>query len=337
MVNDRRKTAAERKKLMRQYESDRHVLKFLNVVLDPQIMTKPLGVALAQAFQNTHDKQEHEMINYKVASIHELGLPLVVWHRNVPQEDGNTEIEEEPFLVLCFEGKELADLILKDEINQLFRKLDGPMQEYRIHIVIHRLDTYLRQQERLDHKKSMSNTVNGEPMNKFSAIKVDRYLSKILIHRPDIEIFDVDSTEEACNHICALTRAVSMRYQESEGLGARYLAGRSRGRGGDISMTKVLTSHPLPDPEMRHTLAALCAIPSLGPSIAHAIVSKYKNLAGLYEMITNPLLADITKEKNLSEIRSTGGARKPVGPRVAKRIIELFTAENPLQLIHEEM
>ncbi len=177
----RKQAEAAAKKHARQYNSALHVLRFLTVVLDPELMTSPLGLHIVQAFQATRQKTENEHIQYKVAPAGLDGLPAIKWLRKVPSSlstqastdlqglPGGSQVEcvanegpdaslvetEEPQVMLCFEADDFVRRIQHDELRSVFTLLSQRCPEHRPHILVHRLKAYLVKKEREDHKRTM--------------------------------------------------------------------------------------------------------------------------------------------------------------------------------------
>ena len=86
------------KKVHREFQSDKHVLKFLKVIMHPRLMTQPLGLAMAQKFHQTGDRGDHEKITYEVSDVKALEYPCAVWSRSWP----SSRVHWPPFPTLVF-------------------------------------------------------------------------------------------------------------------------------------------------------------------------------------------------------------------------------------------
>eukprot|EP00889_Picochlorum_renovo_P004458 jgi/Picre1/31488/NNA_006840.t1 len=314
----------EVKKLQRQVLSEKYVLKFIQVVMTPELMSQPLGLAIGQAFQKTAEKAEHERISYKVASIEQYGNhPMLAWNRIEPDSDNGGMLEsEEPFAMICLEGKDMIEKIGNGWMDAM---LNGVPQGHRVHILVHRLEQSMRQREAEDHREAMSqNSLSQAP--RFIASSVENYMTSLLVERADVDVFDASSLEEASNHVLAITRAIAMRHIDV-GSGAKYLQGKSKRRNGSTNLETLLVSRPLARDDMLYPIRALCALPSIGPVSAHALVEEYTSFKGIFEMLDDPRTTRIQKEKELENMVGSNGRR--VGPKAAKQIVNLFSSEDP--------
>lgn len=322
------------KKIHREFQSDKYVLTFLKVIMHPRLMTQPLGLAMAQKFQSSGDKGDHEKITYEVSDVHAIEYPCAVWSRRWPSEDGLTFVEKiEPFIALCFEAKEFIDLVHEKKVGSMLKTIQDAMAGCRINIIIHRLQQYIEKQERVDHRKAMSAATQSEC---FSGNRTRKFLSRLLIERSDIDVFDVSSTEEASNHICAFTKAIAVRHKEMENAGAKYLAGKSKSRTGSKALETLLVTHPLPKPEMKYPLYALCALPSVGPRASHALIQQYQSLRGLYEMLSDSSTPESLKQRRLENMLCTGGESRRIGPKASKQLMDLLMLEDPMAPVYPE-
>ena len=107
--------AAALRKIQKEFESERHVLKFLKVLLSPALMGGAVGLGIAQAFQQTAAKAEHEHIAYEVSASGTFSsYPLVQWKRIVPSVENPGDFEEvmEPFVMVCLEAEALVELLV---------------------------------------------------------------------------------------------------------------------------------------------------------------------------------------------------------------------------------
>jgi NAD-dependent DNA ligase len=151
-------------------------------------------------------------------------------------------------------------------------------------------------------------------------------LASILVEMPEVELFDVNSVDEAANHVVAMTKAISMRLIE-EGAAAKYLAGKSKRRSASVALNELLAVEPLQRPELLCPIQALCALPSVGPRSAHALAHNFSSLKGLIEMLEDKSTSLGEKKVMLGNIFSTNGRR--VGPKAAQQIVDVFLSEDP--------
>lgn len=177
-----RAAEAAAKKAARQYDSARHVLRYVTLLLDPTLMSTPLGLKIAEAFQQTWDTAEHEQLRYRVGSTGLGSLPAAKWLRQVPATESNNSqaflesqqsldlggsqdltrlpgmelVErEEPHVLVCFEAGEFVNQVIKDGLDGVFQTLAEGCPGHRPHILVNRLEHYLTKREREDFSKSM--------------------------------------------------------------------------------------------------------------------------------------------------------------------------------------
>jgi hypothetical protein len=372
----------------------------MTVVLDPELMGSPVGLKVAEAFQQTQAQQaEHERISYKVASTGlgggggvGGGLRAIKWLRKVPStttinngsqlpESQNYEDvlpgssnynihsgseqqqqqqqqqfsqppqtlldEEEPHILICFEAEEFISAVQRDSLTSLFTRLQHYCPGHRPHFLVHRLDFHLTKKEREDFSRTMGgggrgggggHGLNNSLQQAFNRRDIDDFLSKLSIEAPQVGFRDVTSAEEGAGHVCSLTRAIARRLLEKNDA-SKYLlsSGTGTNKKSSQNTASLLASYPVEDINVRACLAALCAMPSVGPQIAHAVAVKYGSLGNLMEMLFDPRKSYADKLKEIEFLPRTGAGRvTKVGPKAAKQIFEILTGENPDALVHEE-
>lgn len=321
-----RADATALRKLQRQVQSERYVLKFIQVVMGPEVMGQPLGLGIGQAFQSTNNKAEHEKIVYHVRQNNIYGYPLIRWTRMTPSAEGTDSFsfENEPFTMICIEGNAMVEWIETGEFQNMLDRIgqDG----HKISIIVHRLQHTISQREIHDHREAMSQSSGVAQAPGFCSERVRQYLASILVEMPEVELFDVNSVDEAANHVVAMTKAISMRLIE-EGAAAKYLAGKSKRRSASVALNELLAVEPLQRPELLCPIQALCALPSVGPRSAHALAHKFSSLKGLIEMLEDKSTSLGEKKVMLGNIFSTNGRR--VGPKAAQQIVDVFLSEDP--------
>ena len=321
-----RADAAALRKLQRQVQSERYVLKFIQVVMGPEVMVQPLGLGIGQAFQSTHDKAEHERIVYQVRQNNSFGYPLIRWTRMTPPGEGadSFSFENEPFTMICIEGNTMVEWIENGAFQNMLDRIgqDG----HKISILVHRLQHNISQREIEDHREAMSQSSGVSQAPSFFSERVRQYLASIFVEMPEVELFDVNSIDEASNHVVAMTRAIAMRHIE-EGAAAKYLAGKSKRRSASAALDELLAVEPLQRPELLCPIQALCALPSVGPRSAHALAHKFSSFKGLIEMLEDKSTSLGEKKVILGNICSSNGRR--VGPKAAQQIVDVFLSEDP--------
>ncbi|KAG7666474.1 hypothetical protein Ndes2526B_g07593 [Nannochloris sp. 'desiccata'] len=356
-----------------QYNSDRHVLRYMTAILDPELMGSPVGLKIAEAFQQTQAQQaEHERIQYKVASTClGGGLKAIKWLRKVPtttapvqgshsqhepynMNDGGSEHQmgsqsqfasqqpmlidqEEPHILICFEAEEFVAAVQRDSLTSLFITLQQYCPGHRPHLLVHRLDFILTKKEREDFTRTMGAGGNIS-QHAFNRRDIDDFISKLSIEAPQVGFRDVASAEEGASHVCSLTRAIARRLLEKNDA-SKYLLSTGQGNNKKSSQNtaSLLASYPVEDPGVRAFLHALCAMPSVGPQIAHAVAIKYGSLGNLMEMLFDPRKSYQDKIRELEFLPRTGSDRvTKVGPKAAKQLMEILTGDNPDAAVHEK-
>ena len=333
------------KKIKKQFESEKHVLKFIKVILSPEMMGGAVGLAIAQAFQQTACLAEHERISYEVSTIvfpttsTPSSHPLIRWNRLVPSEENQGEFVEttEPFAMLCLDGSALEDVI--SDISKLDTVLDDiegllsdsrtnqqqPIQQsIKIYVLTHRMEQRITKRQQQDHREAVLRGGRAA----FDGEDVRQALSDLIICRPHVELYDVSSVEEASNHVVSITKAVALRNCASQGCSSKskFIAGKSKKQHGPgTAMNSLLLKDPLPEHAL-YAVRALTAIPSVTPQVSHALVKTYGSIRGIYEFLEDRGEME-TKRKVLEELRTSGGQR--VGPVAARKLVDFFLENDP--------
>lgn len=324
------------------------------------MMGCPLGPKILLAFQETQAQQaEHEHIQYKVASTGLSGVRAIKWVRKVPsgasqsqqmpalvpesQEFIGVEAElvdeEEPHVLLCFEAEEFVTAVQRDGLSSIFSTLQRSCPGHRPHLLVHRLDHYLSKREREDYARTMGTA--GANAQAFNRRIIDNFISKMAIEAPQVGFRDVSTPEEGAGHVCSITRAIAKRHTEKSDA-AKYLLGNARSTNkGNAALASLLVAHPINNPEVKTFLSTLCALPTVGPQVAHAVATQYGSLGNLMEMIFDPMRSMTEKLREIEFLQRPGngtgsGRVTKVGPKAAKQLIDLLTAENPDSLVHED-
>ena len=347
------------RKQANQYNSDKHVLRYVTVIVDPETMSCQLGPKILLAFQETQAQQaEHEHIQFRVASTGLTGLHAIKWVRKVPsqrafqsqdipafgaesQEFANFEAElvdeDEPHVLLCFEAEEFAAAIQRDRLASIFATLQRHCPGHRPHLLVHRLDHYLSKKEQQDFKRTMGQA--GSATQSFNRRIIDDFISKLAIEAPRVSFRDVATPEEGAGHVCSLTRAIAKTVIEKSDA-SKYLAGQARNKKLTANLASLLVAHPINSPGVKAFLSALCALPSVGPQAAHAIATKYGSLGNLMEMLYDPMRSTTEKIREVEFLmkpgNGAGGRVTKVGSKAAKQLMELLMGEDPDSLVHEE-
>jgi len=339
----------------------------MTAILDPELMGSPVGLKIAEAFQQTQAQQaEHERIQYKVASTClGGGYRAIKWLRKVPtatvvqgshsQHDPYDTIndgsepqmgsqfqhqtlvdQEEPHILICFEAEEFVAAVQRDSLTSLFTTLQHHCPGHRPHVLVHRLDFFLTKKEREDFSRTMGNGGNSL-QQAFNRRDIDDFISKMSVEAPQVGFRDVASAEEGAGHVCSLTRAIARRLLDKNDA-SKYLLSTGQGNNKKSSQNtaSLLASYPVEDPGVRAFLHALCAMPSVGPQIGHAVAVKYGSLGNLMAMMFDPGKSYQDKIRELEFLPRTGSGRvTKVGPKAAKQLMEILTGDNPDAAVHE--
>lgn len=319
------------RQIQKQFTSEKYVLKFIETVVSPEIMMEPLGLSICQSFQRTQEKAEHERMSYRIDRSSRQAYPVITWYRKIPskENEGCFDIQLQPFVMICMEGKKMVEWIEHGKIEGMIDALSKEMcecnegQSFKVSIVVHRLDRSICERELEDHKNSIG---NGQQPT-FSGEKVRQYLMDLSIQNPKIELFDAQSIEEATAHVLSLTKSIAMRHLD-EGCASKYIAGRSRARTASKALNTLLVKEPLLRDQLIYPLKALMALSSVVPGVAHAIVTEYSSLAGLYTFLEDPSTTLQEKTRLLENMVASGSGRR-VGPKAAKQIVDALLSEDP--------
>lgn len=315
------------RQIQKQFESEKHVLRFIEAVMSPDVMMEPLGLGIGQAFQQTGEKAEHEQISYRVDRYCEYPYPYITWNRRIPNKENVDcfDIEQQPYVMVCVGGRKMVEWIEGGEVEGMVEALSQRFQndpQFRISILVLRLDPEIREKESKDHKNAMSQGSNP----KFCAENIRQYLMDLSVCMPHVEIFDAHSIEEASSHVISVTKAIAVRHIDM-GSAGKYIAGKSKGRTASAALNQLLAKEPLAREEMIYPLKALMALSSVVPAVAHKIVKEFSSFSGLYDFLEDPSTSQQEKIHVLENMISSNGRR--VGPKAAKQIVDAFLSDNP--------
>lgn len=337
------------------------MLRFVTVVLDPEVMTGPLGLKIAAVFQDTRSKPESDQIHYKVAPAGLDGLPAIKWLRKVPATEHGTVLglgragssggesldgacgpeellidAEEPNVLLCFDAEDFATRVQRDSLASVYSTLQRHCPGHMPHFLVLRLEQYLQKRERADHKRAMTAAAGSSfAAEGFQRRPVDDFLARMLVECPHAAFRDVGSPEEGAAHVVSLTKAVAERYIAAAGDAAVYLSGRAGNKSAKGTAASLLASFPIQDQSVRTLMHALTALPSVGPQIAHVVASKYGSLGALIEFLFDPGTLPAQKIAEIEHLQRPGGqGAKRVGPKAARQIFDVLTGSNPDVLMH---
>jgi hypothetical protein len=198
----------------------------------------------------------------------------------------------------------------------------------------------LTKKEREDFSRSMGAVggANQQGGAAFNRRVIDDFISKLAVEAPQVGFRDVASAEEGAGHVCSLTRSIARRLLEKNDA-SKYLmsSGSGSNKKSSQAASSLLASYPVEDPGVRAFLHALCAMPSVGPQIAHAVAVKYGSLGNLMEMLFDPGRSYSDKIRELEYLPRTGSGRvTKVGPKAAKQLMEILTGGNADALVHAE-
>ena len=151
---------------------------------------------------------------------------------------------------------------------------------------------------------------------------------------PAASFRDVTSAEEGAAHAESLTKSIASRFVNKDGDAAAYLAGRTGNGKGSAAAASLLATHPI-DPGVKTALGALCALPSVGPQVAHAVATRFGSVGALMEWLFDPGMSQEGKIRDLEGMQRAGGERaRRVGPKAARQILEMLTSDNPDLMAH---
>lgn len=333
-LRKKKKNPAQRKEedramrqIQKQFESEKHVLRFIEAIMSPDVMMEPIGLGIGQAFQQTGEKAEHEQISYRVDRHCEYPYPYITWNRKIPSKENVDcfDTEQQPYIMVCVGGRKMVEWIEGGEVEGMVEALSQRFQnepQFRVSILVLRLDPEIREKEMKDHKNAMSQGSNPT----FCAENIRQYLMDLSVCMPHVEIFDAHSIEEASSHVMSVTKAIALRHIDM-GSAGKYIAGKSKGRTASAALNQLLAKEPLAREEMIYPLKALMALSSVAPAVAHKIVKEFGSFSGLYDFLEEPSSSRQEKIHVLENMISSNGRR--VGPKAAKQIVDAFLSDDP--------
>jgi hypothetical protein len=310
---------------LKQIRSERYALKFIRVIMTPDLMENAVGLAIAQMFQQTSEKSDRERINYSIeACVNGYdSYPAIRWKRFVPsdEEEGVIEEVDEPFTMICVEGSRVIDWI---ESGVLDRVLNKTSVGHKVYLLTHRLEHTVRKREIQDHREAFKEGKNCS----FNGEHIRQVLASLPIERPHVEVFDANTVGEASSHVASLTRAISLRHCKDQDCSSKskYISTKARKNGSGAALATLLVKDPLPK-EQACLVKALTAIPSVTPQIAHCLVKEFGLLGNIYEMIDDDPTDLESKTRRIENLLTHGGRR--VGPKAARRLIDFLLCEDP--------
>lgn len=303
-----------------------------------------------------HEQPTHERHKQPQA----LGAPT----EPIPSEESSgpwTEIFE-PDVLICFEASDFVAYVLRDQLRSVFRSLYLKYPTSRPHILVHRLDAYLRQRENEDFQAAMKEQLGGNTKGKgrtkrktredqrsshvvdiddmserFCRSQVDEFLAFMSVAYPQVGFRDVATVEEGASHALAVTRAVARRYIAESELANVFSRQCSGGNKVNQTTAKLLAAQPLVDSASETFMNALGCVPSIGPQIAHALAIRFGSLGNLIEYCLDPIVSGVEKQKELENIpRSGSGRGTRIGPVAAKAVLEILCGEDERMIVYED-
>jgi hypothetical protein len=215
------------RKQQREYDSDKHVLRYVTAVLDPLLMTTELGLKIADGFRQTQRLAEHERIAYVVAPTGLEGFPAIKWRRKIPSQtptaaaglglashpsqstappDIAFEEREEPHVMVCFEAAAFIEAVQTDRLASLWRQLEARCSGQRVHLMVHRLEGHLTARERREFQESMRTGAGG---GAFRRGDIDAFVAALAVQRPGVTFRDVRLVDEGASHACLVTHTIA--------------------------------------------------------------------------------------------------------------------------------
>ena len=347
------------RKLTRQYNSDKHILKFFTAILDPDLICTDLGIKIAESFRSTQTTgAEHEHIQFQVRPTNfpnpNKAYAVAKWVRQVPRENeehgDGTEFElierEEPHVLLCFEAPKFTQEVIRDQFRSVLNTIETHCSGHRPHIVVLRLDQYLTKREREDFTAATAHPPGHPrrgvppptPRPAFDRRVVDDFITKLAIEHPRISFRDVSSLDEGANHVVCFTKAIAKSVVEKCDA-SKYLTGQAKSnkKSTNSNTAAVLAAHPVNTEQERLLLSVLCVLPSVGPQIAQAIAMKYHSLGGLMHFLSDSATSTAQKQAELENIPRASAARAAargeramrVGPKAARQVMDVLLGQNP--------
>lgn len=322
----RREEEKKRRALLRAMGSEKHILRFLTVVLDPELVSTPLGLRIVESFQQTRQRPEHEHIQYRINS---LGinppLPAAIWtRRSLDFSD-----DEEPHVLVCFEPQQFVEHVINDRLEIVRSSLARRCPGYRVHMVVNGLDRYLTRMERADFAVAIKLKEKGGQA--FQRQLIEEFVGSLLVHPESGAFYDVKSPQQGAAYVTSLTKAIAKKPIRPDD--SRVILEAKTGKTAKSkSLNALLSIYPLEQENVaiKTCVYALCEIPAVGPQIAHALATEYGDLGSLMEMSSDPRRPLEAKIRELEQIIRTGhGTTMRVGPKAAAQVIQVLNALDP--------
>jgi len=325
----KREDDKKKRALLRAMRSEKHVLRFLTVVIDPELISTPLGLRIVESFQQTQQRPEHEHIQYKICS---LGinppLPAAMWKRKGLESSDTEELH----VLVCFEPQAFVDHVIKDQLKTVRTSLARRCPGYRVHIVVNGLERYLTKMERADFAVAISGKGQSSSDRAFQRQIIDEFVGNLLIHPEPGAFYDIKSPQQGAAYVSSLTKAIAKKLVRPDD--SRVILEAKTGKTvKSKSLTALLSMHPLEDSNvaLKTCVHALCEIPAVGPQIAHALATEYRNLGTLMKMVIDPTRSMESKVRELEQLLRTGNGTSAirVGPKAAAQVVQVLRSLDP--------
>lgn len=325
---------ATSKKRLKEWQTARHVLKFLSVILDQELMRSPIGIKIIEKLQSTHSCSEHESVKYAIES--DIKAPVVSWKCEKPlqSEQGciRWQSERERNFCLFLDAKEFVQAVLDKRMEIMIDQVRSNFSSESIcHLIVLRLEAYLTNRAKQEFKEDFQ---TGNVSISFSRADIDRFLMQLTVENAWTKHKDAKDEDEVAEYVHRLSLAIA-RQRVAKSESSKWMT--AKGTRDTKAVSTLLTNHPLNDGSLECLTKALQFLPSIPPSVAYTLATEFGSLGAALSHIQEHHHNSENTVARLANMQRVGTARATrIGPKAAQQFLELMTSQDPDQKVIAE-
>ncbi|KFM23248.1 hypothetical protein F751_3439 [Auxenochlorella protothecoides] len=303
----------DQKKLAASFSSQRQMLQHMTVLVDPRLMETDLGLAIGAKLQETQTGPPDKAVAFVVRDVGLAQYRAVRWTRRMLEDPGQ-------------EAAEFVEAVQADGLAGLLCTLTTHCPAARPHLLVCGLAAHLARLERAQHAQHMG--TGGAAPSAVSRVAVEDLVTGLAVSYPGLGFREAVDGHAAAEHVLLLTTAIARTaFAKSESV--QWFQAHSKRCG--TAMEALLAQHPVTGAEQQN-IEALCKLPSVLPSIAHAVVGRFGNLGRLMDELARARGSATLPafRSGIERMMRTGTSRPTkVGPKAAASLTDWLSCTAP--------
>ncbi|KAL6774457.1 hypothetical protein ACKKBG_A25075 [Auxenochlorella protothecoides x Auxenochlorella symbiontica] len=322
----------DQKKLAASFSSQRQMLQHMTVLLDPRLMETDLGLAIGAKLQETQTGPPDKAVAFVVRDVGLAQYRAVRWTRRMLEDPGQEGAQarvrevEVPHVLICFKAAEFVEAVQADGLAGLLCTLSTHCPAARPLLLVCGLAAHLARLERAQHAQHMG--TGGAAPGAVSRAAVEDLVTGLAVSHPGLGFREAVDGHAAAEHVLLLTTAIARSaFAKSESV--QWFQAHSKRCG--TAMEALLAQHPVTGAEQQN-IEALCKLPSVLPSIAHAVVGRFGNLGRLMDELARAHGSATLPafRTGIERMMRTGTSRPTkVGPKAAASLTDWLSCTAP--------